>query len=247
MVNSPGPFLLSIRNLTKDHGSGAMRVQALRGIDLDLAPGEFVAIMGASGSGKSTLLHLIAGLDQANGGSMYLDGTDLTALNEDRRTLLRRQKIGLVFQSFHLLDCLSAEENVALPLTIGGHSCAQARDRAACLLEIVGLSHRSRHRPAELSGGEQQRVAIARALAIEPLVLLADEPTGNLDSAQGDRIMHLLRRLVDERQQTLLLVTHDPRHAAQADRVLHLRDGQLSSQPAEHSTGPSLFRNRTAA
>jgi putative ABC transport system ATP-binding protein len=226
-VTAGGRAVLTAECLTKEHGSGPARVQALRSVDLAIVSGEFVAVMGSSGSGKSTLLHLLAGLDQPTAGSIRLDGIDLTALNDDRRTLLRRQRIGLIFQSFHLLDTLTAEENVALPLAIGRCRPAEARARAAAALASVGLAHRAHHRPGELSGGEQQRVAIARALVIEPLLLLADEPTGNLDSVQGGRIIDLLRRLVDERGQTLLMVTHDAGHAALADRIIRLHDGRI--------------------
>jgi putative ABC transport system ATP-binding protein len=226
---SSSPAVLTVEGLTKHYGSGSGRVEALRGIDLALAPGEFVAVMGSSGSGKSTLLHLLAGLDRPTAGRIRLGVIDLATLTDDERTLLRRDRIGLVFQSFQLLDMLTAEENVALPLTIAGRPAAEARRRAAAALDAVNLAQRRRHRPYELSGGEQQRVAIARALVIDPPVLLADEPTGNLDSIQAARTITLLRRLVDERGHALLLVTHDPGHAGLADRVLRLRDGRLAA------------------
>jgi putative ABC transport system ATP-binding protein len=221
--------VLVAAGVTKAYGSGTARVEALRGIDLTLARGEFVAVMGPSGSGKSSLLHLLAGLDRPSSGSIRLGGVDMAALDEDERALLRRRQIGLMFQSFQLLDTLTAEENVALPLAIAGCSADDASSRAAQMLGSVGLAHRRQHRPHELSGGEQQRVALARALVIEPLLLLADEPTGNLDSVQGDKIMTLLRQLVEERQQTLLMVTHDAGHAARADRIVHLRDGCIAA------------------
>lgn len=231
--------VLVVAGLTKAYGTAASRVEALRGIDLTLRRGEFVAVMGPSGSGKSSLLHLLAGLDQPTGGSIRIGGVDLALMSEDERALLRRRQIGLMFQSFQLLDTLTAEENVALPLAIGGCSANEASQRAARLLGSVGLAHRRRHRPHELSGGEQQRVAIARALVIEPLLLLADEPTGNLDSVQGDKIMALLRHFVEEQRQTLLMVTHDPSHAARADRIIYLRDGRIAvngqRQPADQS------------
>ena len=221
--------VLVVAGLTKAYGTAASRVEALRGIDLTLHRGEFVAVMGPSGCGKSSLLHLLAGLDQPTGGSIRIGGVDLALMSEDERALLRRRQIGLMFQSFQLLDTLTAEENVALPLAIGGCSADEARLRAARLLGSVDLAHRRKHRPHELSGGEQQRVAIARALVIEPLLLLADEPTGNLDSVQGDKIMTLLRQLVAEHRQTLLMVTHDAGHAARADRIICLRDGRIES------------------
>ena len=221
--------VLVVAGLTKAYGTAASRVEALRGIDVTLRRGEFVAVMGPSGSGKSSLLHLLAGLDQPTGGSIRIGGVDLAVMSEDERALLRRRQIGLMFQSFQLLDTLTAEENVALPLAIGGCSADEARQRAARLLGSLGLAHRRQHRPHELSGGEQQRVAIARALVIEPLLLLADEPTGNLDSVQGDKIMTLLRQLVEEHRQTLLMVTHDAGHAARADRIIYLRDGRIEA------------------
>jgi putative ABC transport system ATP-binding protein len=238
-MTAAGRAVLTAQGVTKEHGSGPARVQALRGIDLSIAAGEFVAVMGSSGSGKSTLLHLLAGLDQPTAGSIRLEGIDLGFLDDDRRTLLRRRHIGLIFQSFHLLDTLTAEENVALPLAIGRCRPAEARARAAAGLAQVGLAHRAHHRPGQLSGGEQQRVAIARALVINPLILLADEPTGNLDSVQGGRIINLLRRLVDERRQTLLMVTHDPGHAVLADRIIRLHDGRVIEEiPVEMDDFP---------
>jgi putative ABC transport system ATP-binding protein len=206
---------------------GGTRVEALRGVDLAVRRGEFVAVMGPSGSGKSTLLHLIAGLDEPTAGAVLVGGQDLATLSDDQRTLLRRKALGFVFQAFNLLDVLTAEENVALPLVIDGAGERAAQQRAADVLRWVGLEARAGHRPAQLSGGEQQRVAIARALVTRPLVLLADEPTGNLDSAAGEQVAGLLRRAVDEQGQTVLLVTHDARHAARADRLLRLRDGRV--------------------
>ncbi len=227
--------VLTVRGLTKVFGAGAAQVAALRGVDLSLHSGEFLAITGASGSGKSTLLHLIAGLDRPTGGILRVGGVDLAALGDDERTVLRRDRIGLVFQSFHLLDTLSAEENVALPLAIAGRPPAEARRRAVAALDDVGLSHRLHHGPARLSGGEQQRVAIARALVINPLLLLADEPTGHLDSAHGGRVMDLLRQLVDRQRRTLLLVTHDAAHARRADCVLRLHDGRVAEAQGWHA------------
>jgi putative ABC transport system ATP-binding protein len=238
--------VLVVAGLTKVYGTAATRVEALRGLDLTLRHGEFVAVMGPSGSGKSSLLHLLAGLDRPSGGSIRLAGVDLAALSEDERAMLRRRQIGLMFQSFQLLDTLTAEENVALPLAIGGCAAEEARQRAARLLGAVGLAARRSHRPHELSGGEQQRVAIARALVIEPLLLLADEPTGNLDSVQGDNIMALLRQLVEERRQTLLMVTHNANHAQRADRIVHLRDGKIAFGERGCVSAPSEASNRGA-
>jgi putative ABC transport system ATP-binding protein len=238
--------VLVAAGLTKAYGTGTACVEALRGIDLTLRRGEFVAVMGPSGSGKSSLLHLLAGLDRPTSGSIRLGGVDMAVLDEDERALLRRRQIGLMFQSFQLLDTLTAEENVALPLAIAGSSADDASRRATQMLGAVGLAHRRQHRPHELSGGEQQRVAIARALVIEPLLLLADEPTGNLDSVQGDKIMTLLRQLVEERRQTLLMVTHDAEHAARADRIIHLRDGRIVASGDSDASGAGLTGGITA-
>jgi putative ABC transport system ATP-binding protein len=217
---------VEIRGLQKVFGVGATRVQALAGVDLDIPAGQFLAVMGPSGSGKSTLLHLVAGLDQPDGGSIRVSGQDILALSDDEITLLRRRRLGLVFQAFNLLDALSAAENVSLPLVVDGVPEAEAQRRAIEALERVGLAARGRHLPKEMSGGEQQRVAIARALAIRPVMLLADEPTGNLDTHNGDLVMQLLRQLVSEGQ-TILMVTHNPAHAAVADRIVTLRDGNI--------------------
>jgi putative ABC transport system ATP-binding protein len=224
-------MVLDVAALTKYYHSGSNTVEALRGVDLQVARGEFVVFMGPSGSGKSTLLHLVAGLDQPTSGRISLSGVEMGHLDDDARTLLRRQFIGVVFQSFQLLASLSAKENVALPLAIAGRPATESRRRARIALEEVGLGHRQGHRPHELSGGEQQRVAIARALVTRPVLLLADEPTGNLDSVQGDQIVKLLRQLTTEHQHTLLMVTHDPRPAAVADRIVKMRDGRISEGP----------------
>ncbi len=221
--------LLETRALRKTYGSGDLCVEALRGIDLKVEQGEFLAIMGPSGSGKSTLLHLLGGVDRPTGGQVLLEGGDLTALSDDERTILRRRRIGFIFQSFNLLPTLSAEENVSLPLELGGTPTPAARARAEAVLDMVGMLPRRTHLPSKLSGGEQQRVAIARALAIEPALLLADEPTGNLDTSNGRQVTSLLRRLVTERRQTIVMVTHDPNVAAHADRLVCLRDGLMES------------------
>jgi putative ABC transport system ATP-binding protein len=218
--------VIVVRGLIKVFDAGS-RVEALRGVDLTVSGSEFVAITGTSGSGKSTLLHLLAGLDRPTAGSVRVAGVDLAGLSDDERALLRRRQVGLVFQAFHLLDSLTALENVALPLAIAGRPAGEARQRARAALDQVGLAQRLRHRPDQLSGGEQQRVAIARALVINPLVLLADEPTGNLDSSRGGAVLDLLRRLVDQLDLTLIMVTHDAGHAARADRVLRMHDGRL--------------------
>lgn len=231
MIVATQPALLGIVGLAKHYGMGADRVEALKGIDLEIHKGEFVVFMGSSGSGKSTLLHLLAGLDEPTSGQIFLGDTDLSKLNDDARTLIRRDKIGVILQSFQLLESLTAEENVSLPLIIAGRPPTEARRLAGLHLDQVGLLHRRKHRPQEMSGGEQQRVAIARALIIRPLILLADEPTGNLDSTNGLAIIRLLRQLVDDHQHTLLMVTHDPLPATMADRVIHLRDGRI----VEHS------------
>jgi putative ABC transport system ATP-binding protein len=215
--------------LTRRYKMGDARVDALRGVDLTIARGEFVALVGPSGSGKSTVLNLIGGLDQPTSGQVWINGTELSASDERTLTRHRRQHVGFVFQSFNLLPRLTAKENVALPLMFSGVPERERLDRAGELLERVGLGPRLTHRPTQLSGGEQQRVAIARALVGEPALLLADEPTGNLDSATGAEIMRLLKALNQERGLTLLVVTHDPEIAAFATRTVRLRDGKVDA------------------
>jgi len=220
-------FAVQVDDLRKVFGAGENRVEALRGVSLCLTRGEFVAIMGPSGSGKSSLLHLIGGLDASTSGSVRIGGQDLQSLNDDQLALLRRRRIGFIFQAFNLLDVLTAEENVALPLLVDGVAEGEARRRALRTLKLMELDNRRKHLPAQLSGGEQQRVAIARALVTNPVLLLADEPTGNLDSLTGGQIMRVLKSLVDEQGQTILMVTHDVRYGAMANRLICLRDGQV--------------------
>jgi putative ABC transport system ATP-binding protein len=223
-------YVLETRQLRKTFGEGEAAVEALRGVDLGVKAGEMLAIMGRSGSGKSTLLTLLGGVDVPTSGQVLLEGRDVAAMSDDERTIVRRRRIGFIFQSFNLLPILTAEENVALPLELDGKQSDKARQAAIEKLDLVGLTARKHHIPGKLSGGEQQRVAIARALAIEPTFLLADEPTGNLDSANSQRVMSLLRKLVDSHGQTMVLVTHDPAVAALADRVIHLSDGQIERE-----------------
>lgn len=217
--------ILEASDLQKRYGAGQHIVNALAGVDFAVEDGEFVAIMGPSGSGKSTLLHLLGGLDKPSQGEITLAGLRLAILNDNQATLARRHNIGFIFQFYNLLPTLTAEENVTLPLLIDGRSAAAYRDRVDRLLDLVGLTGRRTHKPDQLSGGEQQRVAIARALVTEPAIVLADEPTGNLDSKTGTVVMELLRRSCDELGQTIIMVTHDPRAATYADRVVFLGDG----------------------
>ncbi|MGB7344709.1 MAG: ABC transporter ATP-binding protein [Pirellulaceae bacterium] len=213
----------------KTFDQSAVRVDAVCGIDLAIDKGEMVAIVGPSGSGKSTLLSLLGAIDAPTSGQVLLDGTDLANLDDTGRTLLRRHRIGIVFQAQNLIPTLSAIENVGLPLELDGVSRSEASRRASESLAMVGLSHRGHHLPGMMSGGEQQRVAVARALVIDPALLLADEPTGSLDSVSSRQIVDLLRDLVDQHQQTVVVVTHDPDVADRADRIVHLRDGVVES------------------
>ena len=228
--------VVAAREITRRYGEGDTAVAALCGVSIDVQQGKLTAVMGPSGSGKSTLMHILAALDRPTSGSVWIAGTKLGELNDTEITKLRRQHIGFVFQFFNLLPMLTAEENVLLPLTIAGEKPDPAwRDQ---LLKTVGLDDRREHRPAELSGGQQQRVAIARALISKPTVVFADEPTGNLDSKTGAEILELLRQSVEEMGQTTVMVTHDPRAAAIADRILFLADGRIvrelpRSEPAE--------------
>ena len=216
---------IAASEVTRVFGEGEAQVHALRGVSLDVPAGQFTAIMGPSGSGKSTLMHLLAGLDRPTDGTVTIGGENVSRMSDAELTKLRRRHVGFVFQAFNLLPVLTAEENVTLPLTIAGTKVdRQALDR---LLERVGLTDRRTHRPSELSGGQQQRVAIARSLVTHPTVLLADEPTGNLDSHSGQDVLTLLREAADLDGQTIVMVTHDTHAAEQADRVVHLADGRI--------------------
>jgi len=219
--------LIQTENLTKIYGKGETAVTALDHVNVSVAAGEFVAVMGPSGCGKSTLLHLMGGLDRPTSGRVVLDGADLTKLDDTHLTQVRRRKIGFVFQFYNLIPVLNAIENAALPLTLDGRTPAEASAKAAQWLKLVGVENRRANRPDQLSGGQQQRVAIARALVAEPTLILADEPTGNLDSRAGDEIARLLRQVADEWGRAVLMVTHDPRIAAYADRIIFLKDGRV--------------------
>jgi putative ABC transport system ATP-binding protein len=211
--------------LSRRYGEGDTAVHALRGVSLQVPAGQYTAVMGPSGSGKSTLMHLLAGLDRAQDGSVAIGGQEITRMSDKALTKLRRDNVGFVFQAFNLLPTLTAEENILLPSRIAGRKVTS--DTLDALLERVGLTDRRDHKPSQMSGGQQQRVAIARALVSRPTILFADEPTGNLDSRSGAEILALLRETVDQDGQTILMVTHDPRAAAQADRVLFLADGEI--------------------
>jgi len=227
---------LQARGLAKVYGEGETAVHALDGVDIDIGRGEMVAIMGPSGSGKSTLLHLLGALDTPSSGEILLGGARYDGLGDSGLTKLRREKIGFVFQFFNLLASLSAEENVLLPALIAGRRDEGTRERARELLGRVGLGERAHHLPAELSGGEQQRTSIARALLTEPEIVLADEPTGNLDTRSSQEVLGLLRELNEAEGQTLVLVTHDPAAAAIAGRVVFLRDGRIADEVPGGST-----------
>jgi putative ABC transport system ATP-binding protein len=219
--------VLSAKDLSKEYELGEHLVKALVGVNFQVEKGEFVAIMGPSGSGKSTLLHLLGGLDSPTDGNVILADQSLAQLSEQQATLVRRHNVGFVFQFFNLLPTLSAEENILLPVIIDGKNPGDYEERLTNLLDLVGLQDRRSHKPDQLSGGEQQRVAIARALITQPAILLADEPTGNLDSKTGTAIMELLRRSCDELDQAVIVVSHDPKAAVFADRIIFLRDGDI--------------------
>ncbi len=229
--------ILETRKLTKSIDTGSHRVEILRGIDLAIPAGQFVAIMGASGSGKSTLLGLLAGLDSATSGNIILDGVDITNLGEDELALVRGRKIGFVFQSYQLIPTLTAEENVLLPFELTGGDVASGTARARDLLAGVGLGDRLDHYPVQLSGGEQQRVALARAFMGRPPLLMADEPTGNLDSVNGAHVLELLLSLNQREGTTLILVTHDQALATRADRIVTLRDGVVTGDELREASG----------
>ncbi len=230
--------VVSTHDVTRRYGEGDAAVDALRGITLDIVPGQFAAVMGPSGSGKSTLMHIMAGLDKPTSGTVAIAGTDVTNLSDKRLTLLRRHQVGFIFQFFNLLPTLTAEENILLPLQIAGQK--PDKEWVETVIERTGLSDRLDHRPAELSGGQQQRVAIARALISRPAVIFADEPTGNLDSTTSGEILTLLREAVDAYGQTTVMVTHDARAAASADRVLFLADGLIVRDESGKDDGEIL-------
>lgn len=227
--------ILRARDLTKTIDTGTHRVEILRGMDLEVPAGQFVAIMGASGSGKSTLLGLLAGLDTPTSGQILIDGVDITNLNEDALALVRGQKIGFVFQSYQLIPTLTAEENVMLPHELTGGDLRAGLARARELLQSVGLEDRMDHYPVQLSGGEQQRVALARAFMCKPPILMADEPTGNLDSSNGAHVLDLLIALNQREGTTLVLVTHDRALASRADRIITLSDGKVVADEPQSS------------
>lgn len=244
-ASSPGPAdstkspVISTQGLTRVFGSGGGEVTAVNGISLDVFPGEFLAVIGRSGSGKTTLLNLMAGLDWPTAGKVLFEGAELTTLSEAELVKLRQRKIGFVFQSFGLMPLLSAHENVELPLHIGGVSWRERRRRALESLKMVGLGHRLRHRPYELSGGEQQRVAIARALVTGPDVVFADEPTGELDTTTAASIAKLLREVSEHQGVTVIIATHDLSLAGMSDRTAELVDGVLSTVTEGPQPGPS--------
>ena len=230
-------------DLTKVYGEGESEVRALDGVTIGFRRGELAAVMGPSGSGKSTLMHILAGLDQPTSGSVVLDGVELAGLNDKKLTLLRRDKIGFVFQFFNLLPMLTAQENIELPMRIAGRT--PDAEWESLLVDATGLRNRLAHRPAELSGGQQQRVAVARALLSRPAVVFGDEPTGNLDSKTSTEVLDLLRRAVDEFGQTVIMVTHDAGAAAYADRVVFLRDGKVVRDAGQLSAGEILDTIKT--
>lgn len=235
--------LISATNLKKVYGSGDTAVTALDGVSLQVDPGEFVAIMGPSGCGKSTLMHLLGGLDRPTSGSVMIDGHNLSDLSDAKLTELRRRRVGFIFQFFNLIPVLDALENAALPITLDGVRGTEARERAADWLRKVGLDDRLDHRPDQLSGGQQQRVAVARALVADPALILADEPTGNLDTRASEEIATLLRQVANDWGRAVVIVTHDPRIAAYADRIIFLKDGAIIDQTVLEPRGSQNGQN----
>lgn len=219
--------MIELRQIERDFPVGDQTVHALRKVDLDIGPGEYLSLMGPSGSGKSTLMHILGLLDRPTGGTYRLEGRDVTDLDDAAQAAVRRSQIGFVFQFFHLVPYLTAAENAELPLVLSGVDPAERRERVAESLASLGLSERAGHRPDQLSGGQRQRVAIARAMVAAPSVLLADEPTGNLDRSSGNEVIHLIEDLHTSRGLTLVVVTHDPEMGGRAERQIHMVDGQI--------------------
>jgi putative ABC transport system ATP-binding protein len=245
MTDTTARAIASTSELRRVYGEGETAVQALRGVTVAIPSGQFAAIMGPSGSGKSTLMHLLAGLDRPTAGSVFVDGAELTNLDDRALTRLRRDRLGFVFQAFNLVPVLSAEENIMLPLTLSGKK--PDREWLTTLIDAVGLGDRLTHRPAELSGGQQQRVAVARALIHRPAVVFADEPTGNLDSESSDAVLALLRQAVDDFGQTVVMVTHDAHAASVADRIVVLSDGRVVHDGAGETTEGVLDLTKAVA
>jgi putative ABC transport system ATP-binding protein len=248
-AGDPMPSILEAHELTKTYDLGGTRVDALRGVSLEVGAGEFVALMGPSGSGKSTLLQLLGGLDRPTSGSVVFEGRDISRLSDGQATKLRRERTGFVFQAFNLIPLLNVRENIALPFTIAGHDASRGelRERVQQAIDLVELTGKERHRPDQLSTGEAQRVAVARALVTRPSVLLADEPTGNLDYTTGGDLLHSLWLSCDHDGQTIVLVTHDARAAAYADRILVIGDGRITDEIVlgrrmDHSAAPLISR-----
>jgi len=229
--------VVTIEDVHKHYHLDEETIHAVDGVSANVARGEFLAVMGHSGSGKTTLMHLVGGLDLPDSGRITVDGHEINAMGDTERTLFRRRRLGIVFQAFNLLPTLSALENVMLPYLVDGRSSSEARARAKEVLDTVQLGHRLKHRPALMSGGEQQRVAIARALMVEPVLILADEPTGNLDPASSRQVWGLLRSLCEESQTTVIMVTHEALAASHADRVLFLKSGKLSGDALPEGAG----------
>lgn len=242
--------MIKVVNLSKVFGKGETAVTALSGVNLTIEQGQFVAVMGPSGCGKSTLLHLIGGLDQPTSGEVWIDGREIFSMDDAHLTEMRRRQIGFIFQFYNLIPVLTAVENAALPLILDGVKLADAREKAGEWLDKADMKDRLNHRPDELSGGQQQRVAIARAMTSDPLLVLADEPTGNLDSRAGDEIASTLRHIVKDFGRTVLMVTHDPRIAAYADRILFLKDGRIvddTLMTGDNATDAANLRKKVEA